>query len=662
MRRYRLWLAALPFCGLGVWALLRWLPASPVDAALRELASPDATQRRAALRRLQDALPTMALPHEQRRQLTDRLVALAEHDPNATVRLQALALLPMVQAPIATVRRLALRALKRSAAEAYWATEVLPQVADATTWERLMDAYERRTTEHLHPVQRDRLVRLLRQLPPTHWRRLCRRIGQRLSVWQPIVAGLRAPSAATRRELVRCALSDDAAMREGALLLLTRFPPDPQEAAHLAPLAHHPDPKVREAVFRIFAQAPSRQILAQLKAALNAPPPIAHYASIALLRLGSLHPEEGRKLLKRPDAVLRAQGALALAPSDDERDFQQLCAALHDADLEVVRTAAAALAAKGTKGITAVLRFYRAEPRPERRAALLGGIAGVAHPQVIATLVAALKGGDWRERAVALSGLALQRDKALPAIEALAQSPHREERLAAVDALNAIGTPAALKKLLRLAQTETDPQVQAQALTTLSNRRVKEALPLLAQALRSKDTDLASCAAFGLTRYGAQGRGILRDALQHTSDPQTRHLVARALAIAGDKAGMSELTRRLSANLSEDQRIALLQSLARAGDPKALQELVELLGSDRPLTRLRARAALFAVGGLAVPALMNALNDANPRRRAEAALLLGALRATVAREKLVALTADNDPQVRDAAQRALARLDVLPLP
>ncbi|MFA0776730.1 MAG: hypothetical protein PVTTEEND_000444, partial [Candidatus Fervidibacter sp.] len=48
--------------------------------------------------------------------------------------------------------------------------------------------------------------------------------------------------------------------------------------------------------------------------------------------------------------------------------------------------------------------------------------------------------------------------------------------------------------------------------------------------------------------------------------------------------------------------------------------------------------------------------------KTEAAWLLGAWRITSAREKLVRLTTDSDPQVRAAAQRALARLDELPAP
>ncbi|MFA0749994.1 MAG: hypothetical protein SLRJCFUN_000397 [Candidatus Fervidibacter sp.] len=668
MRRTIKWLSALMVVVLAVGLFWWFLPKSPVERALRNLSSHDRAQRREALRELKDALPQLPLTPSQRQKLAERLIALAEHDPDATVRFDALRLLPIAKVSAATMQRLALLALHRSAAEARWAMEVLPQVADATTWTRLMDAYERER----NPVQRDRLLRLLRRLPPKHWEWLCERLGRQPpsnpqpsvsspDLWQPVLAGLCEPSTPMRKRLVAWALSAQREKSKGALRLLQQFPPPPDDALRLAPLTKHPDKSVREMVFSIWAKAPSKKMLPQLQAALRDEPTIAFWASRALLKLGALRPEEGRVLVKRPDASLRAQGVLALTPSHDVRDWQLLTQALHDADLEVIRNAAAALAAKGEKGLSVVLTAYRTETRPERRSALLSGICGVAHPQVIAVLVEALKGGDWRERAVAMSGLAMLKDKALPAIQQLTKSPERKARLAAVDALNAIGTKEAMRLLLQMAREKGDRQVQAEALTVLSRRRIKEAVPLLTEALHAGDAELAAAAAFGLVYYGEQGRVILREAL-HSDSPITRQVAARALASVGDRAGVSELTKRLSPNLPEDQRIALLQALAKSGDQKALDELLALLGSDRPLTRLRARAALFGVGGLAVPALLRALESDDPKLRAEAAWLLGAWRIGSAREKLVRLTADPDPQVRTAAQRALARLDELPMP
>jgi len=136
MRRTILWLGVLALLALVVGSFWWLLPQSPVEGALRVLSSHDRAQRRKALRELRDALPKMSLTPSQRQQLAERLTALAENDPDATVRVDALGLLPIAQVSAATMQRLALSALHRSAAEARWAMEVLPQVADATTWTR----------------------------------------------------------------------------------------------------------------------------------------------------------------------------------------------------------------------------------------------------------------------------------------------------------------------------------------------------------------------------------------------------------------------------------------------------------------------------------------------------------------------------------------------
>jgi HEAT repeat protein len=55
--------------------------------------------------------------------------------------------------------------------------------------------------------------------------------------------------------------------------------------------------------------------------------------------------------------------------------------------------------------------------------------------------------------------------------------------------------------------------------------------------------------------------------------------------------------------------------------------------------------------------LIQTLDSPDNKLRAESALILGALNADVAREKLASLLKDPDPQVREAAQMALSRLE-----
>jgi HEAT repeat protein len=352
---------------------------------------------------------------------------------------------------------------------------------------------------------------------------------------------------------------------------------------------------------------------------------------------------------------LRAQGALALLPSQLPSDLQVLEKALKDPDPEVVRNATVSLVAKGTRGIEIVLRAYEQEKSPERRAAMLTGMSSAEHPKVVAALVRALRFGDWREKGAALAGIAFHKDKALPALKQLAKSPNKHDRLAVIDALNAVKTPDALKLLLQMARSDPDEQVRCEASLALSNYGVKEAMSLLADLAQKGEPSNATAAAMGLTRYGEDGRKLLREMLK-SERKETRLAAARALATLNDRAALDIL--REQANTSDiPQRIATLQLMARIGDEKALRELVSFLAHEEPLIRLRARLSLYAVGKPAIPVLLQALDSPDSRLRAEAALVLGALKASVAREKLASLLKDEDQRVREAASQALSRLE-----
>lgn len=640
--------------GVALWWLPQVLPpSSPFDQALKALAQAiDAKSKMTALNNLRQTLQETTLTAEEKNRLIAQLAETAERDADASVRATALTLLWSLGERKEVMLRLLLSALRRSSQEAQMALQWLPSTADAATWRRLMDAYE----SERDPVIRDRLLRLLRQTPPTQWRELCRRLGHNPSTWEAVAIKLTISDPSARDDLVTWALSSDTALQKGALLLLNKFAPSPEASAKLAPLARHSDEMVRRLVMAIWSQAPSPKVVPELRAALRDKPTIAALASSALLKLGALKPEEGRKLLQSRYAPLRAQGALALAASQDEKDWQLLTQKLHDPDPEVIRNAAVALAAKGEKGLNEVLRTYRAELKSERRAALLTGICGINHPKVIAILVRALRFGDWREQGVALTGLALHRDNAVSALERVFNgTAEQQEKLAAIYALNAIGTSKAMRLLLRVAQNDKDKRIRCEALLALSNRQAEEAFPLLKRFLQEGDAAFANDMALALTRYGEKGRKVLRELL-HANKEAIRQAAAKALASIGDKAALSVLQQQ-AASADPSQRMATLQALARAGDEKALQELITFLGSSEALVRIRARLALYAIGHVAVPALMKALDDDNPSMRAEAAMVLGALRAETAREKLAALLNDPDPQVRQAAQQALTRLE-----
>jgi len=625
---------------------------SPVDQALRKLAkSNEPKTRLTGLLELREIAKEGTMTPLQRGQVLKRLLEVATSDPDERVRSEALRLLLTLGERGKKMQEVLIQALSRSPQEAALAVEVLPQIAEESTWRRLMDAFE----VEKDPTVQDRLSRILCQMPTTVWQDFCNRLGKEPQRWQIVADKLPSPTTSFRSTLVQWALSEDKNLRKGALMLLARFPPSPQESERLKPLAGSQDKTVRALVFRVWAQSPSKALVNELRKGLSDEPTVAYFASAALLKLGELRPEEGRKLLAQPYAPLRAQGALALMPSRLKEDWLALTRALRDPDPEVVRNATIALVAKGPSGLSVVLGVYEREKSPEKRAAMLAGMSGVSHPKVIAALVRALRFGDWRERGAALAGLSFHKDNALPMLKQLAQSPNRRDRLAVVEALNAINTPNASKLLLQMARSETDEQIRCEALLALSNQRVKEAIPLLADLVQKGEPSIASTAAIGLTRYGEEGRKVLRRLL-NSERRETRLAAAKALATLSDPLAIETLKQQANTN-DLAQRVTVLQLMARAGDERALRELISFLSHDEPVVRLRARLSIYAVGKHAIPLLLQTLDSPDSRLRAESALILGALKADVAREKIASLLRDPDPQVREAAQMALSRLE-----
>ncbi|MCX7967164.1 MAG: HEAT repeat domain-containing protein [Armatimonadetes bacterium] len=655
--RSKLWgLLAVVFVSVLILCLL-WLPTllpsfSPIDQALRKVEKgKEPKERLAAILELQKTVKEKNLSPEQKERIVQKILQVADSDTDERVRSASLSLLLLLGLRDKSFQKVLVNALRRSPQEASLAVELLPQVADEPTWLSLMEMFE----NEVDPTTQDRLIRVLCKMPTGVWDELCKRLSENPQRWQPVINKLPSPPMSVREDLIQLALSKSIDTCKGALILLVRFPPSPEGSEKLRSLVNSRDETVRTLVFSIWSRSPSKALIPELRKGLSGEPEIAYFASVALLRLGALQPKEGRELLRQPYAPLRAQGALALATSNLASDFQALEKALKDPDPEVVRNAAVALAAKGAEGITTLLRVYENEKAPERRAAMLMGMAGVSHPKVIAALVRALRFGDWREKGAALAGITFHKDKSLPALEQLTKSSNKRDRLAVIDALNAIKTTDALRLLLKIARSDPDEEVRCEALLVLSNHGVKEALPLLVDLMEKGSSPIVNTAAMGLARYGEEGRSLLRQLLKSEREA-TRRAAARALATLNDRASLDFLKEQADTT-DIRQRIANLQLMARVGDEKALRELISFLTHEEPTIRLRARLSLYSVGKQAIPSLLHALDSPDSRIRAEAALVLGALKATAAREKLASLLKDEDEQVREAARQALNRLE-----
>ena len=95
--------------------------------------------------------------------------------------------------------------------------------------------------------------------------------------------------------------------------------------------------------------------------------------------------------------------------------------------------------------------------------------------------------------------------------------------------------------------------------------------------------------------------------------------------------------------------------MTRGRGANEIPDLVRRLGSRRPTVVDASRARLAIVGGRAVEALIESLDDDNDRVRANAMPLLALIGDRRGREPLVAMLLDRDSRMREIAARCLAR-------
>lgn len=88
-------------------------------------------------------------------------------------------------------------------------------------------------------------------------------------------------------------------------------------------------------------------------------------------------------------------------------------------------------------------------------------------------------------------------------------------------------------------------------------------------------------------------------------------------------------------------------------DQTQIREFINRLGSDDDATRWEARQSLVTLKHTAVPELLQALQDRNPRRRREAAKALGQIADPTSVTALINALADDENDVRWAAADSL---------
>ena len=473
--------------------------------------------------------------------------------------------------------------------------------------------------------------------------------------------------------LAEAAVADnDPTVRAAALEALA----DLDDSAALPPLAEaaagDSDPTVRAAAVEALAALDDPEALDTLSEALDSDEaaPVRAAAAEALGSLGD--PESLSQLAKAVtednDPRVRATAADALGYLGDPAALPQLAEALDSDDSAPVR-AAAALALGSLGDSAALLQLTEALDSDDSetvRGAAAQALGSLGDLAALSQLTEALDSDDAAPvRAAAANALGSLGDPAaLPQLTEVMESDESAPvRAAAAQALGSLGDPAALPQLTEVMESDESAPVRAAAAQALGSLEDPSALPQLAEALNTDSSaSVRASAAGALGSIGdPQALPQLAETLVGDDDSMVRSAAAEALGQLDDPEALSLLAQAVESDESAPVRAAAARALGALGDTAALPDLAEAAAADdAPAVRA---AAAEALGQLDDPKALSQLaqaveSDDSAPVRAAAAQALGALEDPAAVPPLAeAAAADNDPVVRAAAVQALAELD-----
>lgn len=421
----------------------------------------------------------------------------------------------------------------------------------------------------------------------------------------------------------------------------------------------------------------------------------------AIASLGGSSESTLRELMNSPDAYVRARAATTLAVGSYAA-ADSLIKALGDADPVVRREAARALGhLKAASAVDVLLALLKDEDPSVRTAAAVAlGRIGDKKAATAVQAGAAQAGTDLWEYAAALYRLGNRDylDRITPAL----RSEYADIRQGAFKTLLEFGDKRSLQALLSVAGNDPpaskkeavsirlglaeglagfdgdearlalinmldDPEAAVRAASVASIVKVNRSSPkgesaersliALVVALKKENSPMVidaiteALASFDRARVA----DLLLDA--RTADGKLSSNARKALAAAGVTAE-SEASQLSAGDVSG--RVRAAERLARLGDAKAVEPLIEALTGARE-TQVRVKAA-EALGALrdrrAVDSLVSTSRAPEIEVRVAAVVALGLIADHAAAEALFLAARDSEATIREAAVHSLAALGI----
>ena len=184
-------------------------------------------------------------------------------------------------------------------------------------------------------------------------------------------------------------------------------------------------------------------------------------------------------------------------------------------------------------------------------------------------------------------------------------------RIDAMNRLEEANHTAAAVHVAVVLREDDDAGVRFQAAQTLSRFAMADTVPELLFALRGDDLWVRMMVTEGLIKIGAPAVEGLLTALNH-ENRAVRRAAAKALGKIGDERAVTSLRAALLDSDIDVRRFAA-QAIGRIGDAATLDALSDALRDDSDKVRKAAAGALVEIGADAIPLLIDALQDPEPR-------------------------------------------------
>lgn len=361
------------------------------------------------------------------------------------------------------------------------------------------------------------------------------------------------------------------------------------------------------------------------------------------------------RALRDPDADVRATICEALGGMSDPRAVAPLVSLLRDPDDEVRGEAFSALIRIGQSRASSLPDYAGEDPRSPSLA--LTQIVWPADLEAVKLLHEALEDADPEVRIGAL--YALGRMRVAGAFDAiwglLTVDPDMDVRVAAAFAMgDLIGTGElrAISALVQVWPEASDPEMAVIIVRALAESGHPDAHPVLLSALTHADDRVRQLAVMGVAETRVpNGAPALVTALR---DPHVgvRRNAVYALGRLDAVEHIDDLVGIVHANDAE-VRHAVGEALARLHRPSVRDGLARAAAGDAELRQ----SAAYLRGVLREPdGLVEALADAEPEVRKDAALAMGNVADPRFRRPLEAVLTDEAWRVRVAAAEGLRRL------